>query len=299
MSFSFGRVGAKVSLRGVVFRRSGAYSIVLEGTRFDSRAIPCAVGSKAPWYFVLCPIEGELRVGQRRILPNDVVVLPQHFVTVKGSPAFPIRSLSNEAHAVALRVHPDDLATLHTEPRVHECSSATVTAIRELSTALSSDAFQEAAVHAQRAATCLVGEGITRQEPDSGGRTQVRASVVQRFARTVYPLLSELTTKPGLADVIEQAGVSERQFLRSMVRVQETFDLPDRGFRTAMVRWRATAAALLASSSALSLDEVAVLAGYASPNAVHRAFRKFELPFPGMIQKLAHEAPGGDLPREL
>lgn len=96
-----------------------------------------------------------------------------------------------------------------------------------------------------------------------------------------------------LVDVIARAGVSERQFLRTMTRVQDVFDLQDRGFRSTMVRWRATAAVLLASSRELSFDEVATLAGYSNLSAMHRALRSFGLPTPLAIRESTKRAEEG------
>jgi transcriptional regulator GlxA family with amidase domain len=69
------------------------------------------------------------------------------------------------------------------------------------------------------------------------------------------------------------------------VRVQEDFELLDRGWRAAILRWRVTAGALLLSSPEVSLGEAARLAGYSSLKAMARAFSDEGLPSPSEVRE--------------
>lgn len=286
VSFSFGRDDARATFRGVIDEQGGAYGAEMRNTRFDSRFVPSGSGSRTPWYFIVCLIEGDLSVGSRSVSLGEVFVVPDKSLTAAGNKWQVVRSRSQNLRAALIRVRSDELREKATGvDSFRPCSSTSFEAFDGLAAALAKSEFTRAATGVKPLIRGLEADGILSPRQNAHRRVSTRSETfTQRLAAHVFPLLSELVSRPMLVDAVARAGVSERQFLRTMLRVQERFDLLDRGWRPSMVRWRATAAALLCSYPQLTFEEVADLAGYSSTSAMHRGLRAFGLPTPGTIR---------------
>ena len=111
------------------------------------------------------------------------------------------------------------------------------------------------------------------------------AEAPERAQEALFPTVENLSEQPMLVDVTERVDVTDRQARRDVIKMQQEFDLFDRGFRETVHRWRLTAAVLLLSAKDLSATEVAAAVGYGSLTAMGRAFKKANLPTPTRVRR--------------
>lgn len=289
LRFDFGRKGASIAVRVILGRRFGAYALELDGLRFDNRFIPAVSGAKRDWRLLVFPTVGSLRVRNSIVPPGCLLLLPQTLLSA-ADPANWVTSQGPKASLAAVRIERGNLVNASSnELQVVAVSAATVQAFRELWE-------PTCAGDSARALSCgamlfdeLVRDGVART-PLSKAEEQEGRTLAVRSMEAAFPLLSALATKPMLVDIVARAGVGERQFLRNIQQVQAEFDLPDRGWRETIVRWRVTAAVLLLSSDELSLTEVAQLAGYSGNKTMGRALAEAGLPQGSELRKQLREA---------
>ncbi len=289
LRFDFGRKGASIAVRVILGRRFGAYALDLDGLRFDNRFVPAVSGAKRDWRLLVFPTIGSLRVRNSSVPPGSILVLPQTLLSA-ADPANWVTSQGPKVSLVAVRIEPGNLVNASSdEVQVIAVSAATGQAFRELwEPTYTGDSA--------RALSCgaalfdeLVRDGIVRNTLSKADEQEGRTLAV-RSMEAAFPLLSALATKPMLVDIVARAGVGERQFLRNIQQVQAEFDLPDRGWRETIVRWRVTAAVLLLSSDELSLSEVAQLAGYSGNKTMGRALSEAGLPQGSELRKQLRDA---------
>lgn len=87
----------------------------------------------------------------------------------------------------------------------------------------------------------------------------------------------------------ESIGVSDRQFQRGFEEFCVRYEINARGWRDVRNRWRVQNAALLLSRRSLTVAEVAREVGYASPNALSRAFSLAGFPPPAILRQRMSE----------
>lgn len=279
-------------MRCTVGREFGAYSILLDGIRFDNRFIPKVAGSSARWRLVCIPVEGEFIVNGEVSGENTVLVATDQVIAPGEGASQTLRSKGNRVRIVGIRLRPEDFGEGGDElvARTHPTSEETVRAFRAFGDAVANKQHDGLKTHLQRALDGLLADGIIRNASALVREgASAPKSIAGRVAEAIFPLLSKLATRPMMIDLVERAGVSERQLLRDILKTQREFDLLDRGWRKSIVRWRTTAGALLLSSPTLSLDEVAELAGYSSTSAMSRAFREAQLPPPTVIRSATRD----------
>lgn len=97
---------------------------------------------------------------------------------------------------------------------------------------------------------------------------------------------SDLDASPSLTRLTDLVNVSPRHADRLLARFTEAYGLPDEGFRAVTRRWRLKLATLLLSSPALSVERVARLVGYASPEALATAMAAERLLAPSRYRRL-------------
>lgn len=289
LRFDFGRPGASIAVRAILGRRFGAYALHLDGLRFDNRFIPAVSGARQNWRLIVFPTAGSLCVRNAIVPPGSILLLPQTLMS-SSDPAHWVTSRGSAVSLAAVRIPPGSLVDGPTEEvRVVAVSEATSRAFRDL-------AEPTCVGDTSRALTCgaavfdeLVRDGVARTTLSLADEQEGRTLAV-RTMEAAFPLLSSLATQPMLVDIIARAGVGERQFLRNIQQVQAEFDLPDRGWRETIVRWRVTAAVLLLSSDELTLTDVARLAGYSGSKTMGRALSEAGLPQGSVIRKQLRDA---------
>lgn len=106
-----------------------------------------------------------------------------------------------------------------------------------------------------------------------------------RAQEALFPTVEHLSEQPMLVDVTDRVAVTDRQARRDVIKMQQEFDLFDRGFRETVHRWRLTASALLLSAKDLSVSQIATAVGYGSLTAMGRAFKKANLPTPSQVRR--------------
>ncbi len=284
LRFDFGRPGASIAVRAILGRRFGAYALHLDGLRFDNRFIPAVSGAKRDWRLVIFPTLGLLRVRNAVVPPGSILLLPQTLMS-SSDPAHWVTSQGSTVSLAAVRILPGSLVDGPTdEVAVVSVSEATGQAFRDLAEPTWTGDTSRALTCGGALFDALVRDGVART-PLSKADEQEGRTLAVRTMEAAFPLLSSLATQPMLVDIIARAGVGERQFLRNIQQVQADFDLPDRGWRETIVRWRVTAAVLLLSSDELSLTEVARLAGYSGNKTMGRALSEAGLPQGSVIRK--------------
>ncbi len=114
-------------------------------------------------------------------------------------------------------------------------------------------------------------------EPSDRDRRLARAMEAQ-----VENLTSAVATK---FDMGESIGLSERQINRIVSDFHARYHVNAASYRDARNRWRIQNAALLLSRPTLTVAEVAREVGYASANALARAFAKTGFPPPAVLRE--------------
>ncbi|MFO0663635.1 MAG: hypothetical protein U0174_06765 [Polyangiaceae bacterium] len=282
----FGRPSALMRIHSVVDRQFGVYLLQYDGVTFDNRYLPTSWQKDDRWHLAAYIYRGALSVGSQRFEEGDAFTAATDTLAPSLNPQEVVRTHGPSA-ILALRLRP---------PFFNDTFRGYLTRLPnvkslpwdELKTSVEDPAKNMDRLPASfnRVIDGLRAEGVldkTAPSPFSGSTGTGR--VVSRIASTVFPTLSRLATRPTMVDLIARAQLTERQLLRNLLRVQEDFELFDRGWRPAILRWRVTAGALLLSSPDVSLSEAARLAGYSSVKAMARAFADSGLPSPSEVRE--------------
>jgi AraC-like DNA-binding protein len=292
LQFDIGIPGAKIEIRCIPGRRFGAYAVAFHGTRYDNRFVPAMTGAKGDWRVAVFAVEGALRVNGAVVPADSIMIAPQTVLTSTTASVNAAIHVSTTGHAgrvVAIRVLPDSLTErCQGVGTVVAISSASQNAFRALSGPTESGDVTEAIRIGTALIDSLIADGVATA-PLHLAEEQASRSLAMRTFEAVFPLLSTLAKQPMMVDIVERAGIGERQVLRNILRVQDDFDLLDRGWRESIVRWRATAAVMLLSAPHLSLSEVATGAGYSSTKTMGRALSDAGLPQASAIREMLHQ----------
>lgn len=277
ISFELGREDCGLEVRARVQRDGGVYAVALRGAAVDGALVPALRPSPRDWCLVVRPTAGEVRFGGRVVERGAAMVVRERALTA-AAPAGEVVVATPGTRAVALRVPGDEVVDVGRVFRVSpDAGDALARAEAQLQSGGASD-DDAAAADAHRA---LVADGVLRPRAPSGERDGVRPDIFSsRLAAALYPALSRLVRQPMLVDLVDLAGVGERQMLRTVKDVQSRFDLTERGWRATVLRWRVTTAVLLLSNPDIPLEAVARESGYSSLTALGRALRAYGLPAP-------------------
>jgi AraC-like DNA-binding protein len=275
-------------IHAVVDRQFGVYVLQFDGITFDNRFLPTSWQPDPRWHLAVFVTRGAFTVGGERFERGEGFSAATETLAPRVSPEMVVRSCEPSSAVVALRLRPpffleEHRASLRRLPP----------GVRELPWLELSAAAEEPARGEGRVETTFtrVLDGLRdarvldEAAPSPLSPSSAPGRVVSRIASTIFPTLSALATRPTMIDLMARTQLTERQLLRNLVRVQEDFELLDRGWRAAILRWRVTAGALLLSSRDISLAEVARLAGYSSTKAMARAFSDAGLPPPGEVRE--------------
>jgi AraC-like DNA-binding protein len=275
-------------INAVVDRQFGVYVLQFEGLTFDNRFLPTSWQPDPRWHLAVFVTRGAFLVGNERFERGEGFSAATDTLAPSSAQAVVVRSCEPSSAVVALRLRPPFFLEGHRAPLERLPPRACEVPWLELSSATEEparggdrlgDSFNRV-VDGLRDARVLDASTPTPFSKASGpGR------VVSQIASTIFPTLSALAMRPTMIDLMARAQLTERQLLRNLVRVQEDFELLDRGWRAAILRWRVTAGALLLSSPEVSLAEVSRLAGYSSVKAMARAFSDAGLPTPGEVRE--------------
>ncbi len=277
-------------IHAVVDRQFGVYVLQFDGITFDNRFLPTTWQPDPRWHLAVFVTRGAFTVGEERFERGEGFTAATETLAPSVSQEVVVRSCEPSSEVVALRLRPPFFREEQRAPLVRLPSST-----RDLPWHDLRDVAAESArgrgigrlelsfnrvLDGLREARVLEATTPTPLAPSSApGR------IVSRIASTIFPTLSALAMRPTMIDLMAHAQLTERQLLRNLVRVQEDFELLDRGWRSAILRWRVTAGALLLSSPDLAIAEVARLAGYSSVKAMARAFSDAGLPPPPDVRE--------------
>lgn len=286
ISFELGRADCGLEVRARVRRDGGVYAVTLRGVSLDTTLIPALRPSPRDWCLVVLPTAGEVRFGGRAIGAGSAVALRERGLTA-AAPVAEALFATPGTRAVALRVMGDEAARV---PHVFPVSPRARAAFDRAEAALREGDAEAADEAGRDVAGELVADGVLRPRAPSAARDAAEPDIFSsRIAAALYPALSRLVRQPMLVDLVDLAGVGERQMLRTVQRVQSRFDLSERGWRATILRWRVTTAVLLLSNPGVPLEAVARESGYSSLTALGRALRAYGLPAPSDVRaRLTH-----------
>ncbi len=108
---------------------------------------------------------------------------------------------------------------------------------------------------------------------------------ITRIWRAVAPLYGRFETSASLTQLQDATGLSLRQLGRDIPAFLTAFNLTTRNFRDLARVMRLRAAAILLSAPGASVGDVATTVGYASLDAMARAFRDAKLPPPTDVRR--------------
>jgi AraC-like DNA-binding protein len=112
----------------------------------------------------------------------------------------------------------------------------------------------------------------------------------RRLARAIEEQAANLGSHSAATfDMASFLGLSERQILRLTEEFYARYGINAQSWRDARNRWRVQNAALLLSRFELTVADVAREVGYASPNALARAFAKAGFPPPAVLRRRLSE----------
>jgi AraC-like DNA-binding protein len=275
-------------IHAVVDRQCGVYLLQFDGITFDNRFLPTSWRPDPRWHLVVFVTRGVFTVGGERFEAGQGFCAATETVAPRLTPETPVRSRESSSAVVALRLRPPFFERSYRAPLVRLRAGAEALPWKELSAAAEEpgrgvdrlEASFTRVLDGLRVAGVLDRSAEAPLSPSSGP-----SRVVSRVAEAIFPTLSRLAMRPTMIDLMARVQLTERQLLRNLVRVQEDFELLDRGWRAAILRWRVTAGALLLSSPEVSLGEAARLAGYSSLKAMARAFSDEGLPSPSEVRE--------------
>lgn len=273
-------------IHSVVDKQFGAYLLQYDGVTFDNRFLPTSWRPDPRWHLAVFICRGAVSVGSERFEAGQAFTAETETVAPGTSPQALVRT-HGPSGILALRLRPPFFREAYRSKvqRIH--GAAESLPWHELRAAVEDPAhsLDSLPLYLNRVLDGLRALDVldsAMPSPYMGSTGPGR--VVSRISSTVFPTLSRLATRPTMVDLIARAQLTERQLLRNLLRVQEDFELFDRGWRPAILRWRVTAGALLLSNPDVTLAEAARLAGYSSVKAMARAFADSGLPSPSEVR---------------
>lgn len=132
--------------------------------------------------------------------------------------------------------------------------------------------------------------------PLAAGMVADEPERITRIWRAVAPLYGRFETSASLTQLQEATGLSLRQLGRDIPAFLTAFNLTTRNFRDLARVMRLRAAAVLLSAPAATVGEVASTVGYASLDAMARAFRDAKLPAPTDVRRRGLGVTGAAMP---
>ena len=117
-----------------------------------------------------------------------------------------------------------------------------------------------------------------------GAIAAVEPESFHRLWNGLRPLLENSAVMSSMSDIQAATGLSLRQLSRDVKEFTQTFGLPGEGLRDVARVLRLRAAVVFLSTPGATASEVARQVGYASLDAMGRAFRDAKLPAPSVIQ---------------
>lgn len=274
-----GSVRMKLALGGSI----GAFRVALRGTQYENRFLPRRAPAPRSWRVVLRIESGALQLAGRTLhrgdwaIARDTVFVPE----TDGPPI--AAAVRGDVELFAVRLGVDCFSSLAPLEIVHASSAverAYCGVAAELDTASAPTA---ALVDGLRALLGAIHEGgwAVRVPSLPDGAPDPMVLRVQQALTTGFARLRE---HPMMLDLIERAGITERQMLRDLIAVQERLGMFRGGWRDTLRWWRVTAAMFLLGHPARSVDSVARATGYADASALGRAFRDSGLPSPARVR---------------
>jgi AraC-like DNA-binding protein len=287
VTFSIGAANAGGSLRATIARDFGMYAVRCQGVVVDTRYLPRRRAGTKNWSVIGLLEEGELVFdGREHVGPGQVFLATDRMFAPLDQPVRALRTRGERVTFICARFPLDvgaDPLGLAIAPPVSEETRRLMREVGAIHTVDAAPASDDTVVALARSLLqSLRKDQLLRDEYVLAGDEMAQ----DRAAQAMFPVLSDLANQPMMTDLVDKAGVSERQMLRDIRKVQEDFDLFDRGWRESIVRWRTTAAVLLLSAPHLTPKEVATMAGYASTTAMGRAFHEAGLPPARELKKL-------------
>ncbi len=285
---SFSLADIALTLRFAVERDIGLYYARVEGVSWDTSLLPKTPRKPDQWVF-LCHV----RRGRVMLDPDGEVfesgstfVAFEHHIATCSPGGRTLRGSKPLLDGVALRMRAAHTPLDCSYPHRLEIDAPVQRAlVRSLAVLEDESSDEDALLGEWRSLVdeCVASRLLTvRPKLRIGSREH---SVVRRAQRALFPILETLMENPMLADAAERVGLTDRQVRRDIVRLQKEFDFLDRGWRSALKRWRVTAAVLLLSSDALTNAEIATAVGYGSLAVMDRAFKRAGLPPPGVVRE--------------
>ncbi len=112
----------------------------------------------------------------------------------------------------------------------------------------------------------------------------------RKYAEAIEAQLADLSSHTHtMVNMGESLNLSGRHVQRGFVEFCDQYGLTARSWRDLRNRWRVENAALLLSRPKLTVADVAREVGYASPNALARAFAQAGLPSPAVLRQRMSE----------
>ncbi|MBK7861488.1 MAG: helix-turn-helix domain-containing protein [Archangiaceae bacterium] len=107
-----------------------------------------------------------------------------------------------------------------------------------------------------------------------------------RLAAALEEQINDLKGRATTAHLAEASGLSARQLQRVLTRFNRRYGINARSWRDVRNRCRVQLAALMLSLPERSVAQIAADVGYASPNAMTRAFAEVKLPAPARFRAM-------------
>ncbi len=294
---TFGLASAQLRVRAGVSRGSGLYYAHLRGIRWDGSLMPRGRHPRQDWSVILFVARGQISAAPKGPdFETDSVVLVRHghIFPTEADPNR-LRAKAWDTEGIALRVPTKHVLRASAEPCRVEISETLTAALRASTARLRDETCTEQTVRRQLShlLRLCVTEGLVSPAAYAEYVADEEGTP-KRAQEALFPTVENLSEQPMLVDVTERVDVTDRQARRDVIKMQQDFDLFDRGFRETVHRWRLTAAVLLLSARDISATEVASAVGYGSLTPMGRAFKKAKLPTPTRVRRQLQAAPNSD-----
>lgn len=285
---SFSLADIALTLRFGSERDVGLYHARIEGVSWDTSLLPGPPPKPDQWVFLCYVGQGSVTMepsGEVIEAGSTFVASEYHIATwVPGGPT--LRGSKPLLNGIALRLRREQTTLSCLRPRRADIAPSVERALARAFSVVADPGCHEAALVAQwrqLVDECLAA-GVLTVRPNVRRANRER-STLARAQRALFPILENLVKNPMLVDVTARLGITDRQVRRDILRLQTEFDLLDRGWRSAVNRWRIIAAVLSLSSAALTNAQIASAVGYSRLTAMDRAFKRAGLPAPSVVRE--------------
>lgn len=271
------------SFRAALTNELGAFAFRFDGVVVSNRELPLRPAVVAPWHILLRVEKGALARSGETLGVGSTLLLSDRWLLPSATVDLDLRTSAPSVSLVAMRIPsaaviaPDLVSILD----ANEDWSALVAIGRALHDGTGTDDELDAALRETWARLVTLGHvrGAAPGKPDA---TFDRA--VERVAAALSVALSQLERNPQMIDLLDEAGVTERQLLRDLVDVQARFGIVKRGWRDTLNYWRLASATMFLGVEHLSVSEVAKAVGFANTTTMARAFRNAGLSQPTVVR---------------